>query len=681
MRSRSTTASEKRRKGREAPARSDEKSEPRRQPRTLYYAIAAIVVVVFISYANSLGNDFVFDDKDLVTGAIKKDRFTSVENLITAYRPVRTITYAIDYFIWGERPLGFHITNILIHAGAAILVFLLIRRLTADIAVSLLAALIFAVHPLQTDSVAYISGRRDVLFGFFYLAAFLTYLDYRISRARSQLILFIFFWVLSLFSKEMAVSLPAVIFLWNFCDLWGEQEGSFFGRTIGAVRATILRDKWLYVCLFVIDVGFSLYSIFGEHASQRINSEGASYYGDSIYATLLTSSRAQAWYLKQLVFPTPITQYHGAFDISRSILDWRVLLSLTVVGSVLASGFVLLKYNKLMAFAILAYFAMLAPVSQIVPHHEFAADHYLYIPIVCFVLMLALIIKKLSARGETIRKTVYATVVVAVVALAAITFMRNRIWKDDFTLWQENYRVVPTSSRAAFNLASEYESRNLNRAEELFRKSIEIDPSLGIAYTKLSKLYISRNKVKEAEELVEGGLALSDEEIKRLSGRNVNRFRSELLTSLAAIRNQQGRSSDAERALKDSLDFDSTNLLSRMMLASHYKSSDRKKYLGVLKEGIQATPNSVEMLQTLAGELIEDRQYEEAVPYLKRIIEIKPKDFYANYQLGRSYRILKNCDGAVQAARTALASAVTNEEITNARDLVQVVARDCGGAR
>lgn len=681
MASGSANTAAKKRKKSEAPAKAEERSAPRGQSRTLYYAIAALVATVFISYANSLGNEFVFDDIDLVTGAIRNQRFSDIEKLIFSYRPVRTITYAIDYHIWGERPFGFHLSNILIHAGSSLLVFLLIRRLTQATLISLLGALIFAVHPIQTDSVTYISGRRDVLFGFFYLAAFLSYLGYTTARSRSRLALLFILWALALLSKEMAVSLPAVIFLWNFCHLWSEKAGSFFGRTIAAARSTIAKDGWLYLALITIGIAFSLYSIFGERASQRVSSEGASYYGDSFYATLLTSIRAQAWYLKQLVFPTPITQYHGLFDLSRSILDWRVLVSFAVVCSTLASGLVLLRREKLMAFAILAYFAMLAPVSQIVPHHEFAADHYLYLPMMCFVLIVALIAQKLTARGEMIKKVVYATMIIAVVALGAQTLLRNRVWKDSFTLWQDNYRAVPTSSRAAFNLASEYEGRNLRRAEELFLKSIEIDPSLTIAYTKLSKLYLNQNRVREAEELIGRGFEISDEEIKRLSGRDPKRFRSGLLTARAAVRNQQNRSLEAEQALRESLDLDPTNAISRMMLAARYKGVDKEKYLTLLRDGVHFGQASVEIIQTLAAELIEDRKYEEAIQYLRMITAIRPADFYANYQLGRSYRLIRDCPNAAESSQTALKAAVTTEEITNARDLVQVVARDCGRAR
>src|SRR6185503_6187820 len=102
-----------------------------------------------------------------------------------------------------------------------------------------------------------------------------------------------------------------------------------------------------------------------------------------------TVLRVHAWYLKQLIFPTPIVQYYGAFDISTTLLDWRVILAFLVVGGVIVAGFVQLDRNKIIAFAILSYFVMLLPVSQIIPHHELLADHYLYLPLMSFGLFVA----------------------------------------------------------------------------------------------------------------------------------------------------------------------------------------------------------------------------------------------------------------------------------------------------
>src|SRR5213078_2040978 len=129
--------------------------------------------------------------------------------------------------------------------------------------------------------------------------------------------------------------------------------------------------------------------------------------------------------LKQLVYPTPIAQYLGSFEISRSIFDWRVVLSMGVVGGALCGGFLLLKRDKLMAFAILSYFVMLLPVSQIIPHHELLADHYLYLPLMSFGLLVAVVIQKLSARAALVRRITYCTAGVILAVLMFMTFSRN----------------------------------------------------------------------------------------------------------------------------------------------------------------------------------------------------------------------------------------------------------------
>src|SRR5260370_30656590 len=110
--------------------------------------------------------------------------------------------------------------------------------------------------------------------------------------------------------------------------------------------------------------------------------------------------RVQAWFLKQLVYPTPITQYSGAFPISTSILDWKVILSGILVLSALGAGIFALGRHRLASFAILSYFALLLPVSQIIPHHELLADHYLYLPIFSFSLLVGLGAKALANGGE-----------------------------------------------------------------------------------------------------------------------------------------------------------------------------------------------------------------------------------------------------------------------------------------
>ncbi len=469
-------------------------------------AIVSLVAIVFLCYVNSLGNEFVFDDFLLVL-ANKRIRSMNLGLFLNSYRPIRDISYAIDFALWGERPFGYHLTNLVIHAANVLLVFALVRRFTESLVTATLAALIFAVHPIQTDAVTYISGRRDLLFTFFYLLAFHSYLTYYRKRWSLQavvyFVLFFLLWALSLLSKEMAASLPILIFVWHYCDAWDEKEkGSWWRQAARTVLTAFNREKWLYISLWLIGSAFTLYWVFIKGASQRVTSGKINYWGGSFYANFLTVMRVHAWYLKQLVYPTPIAQYLGSLEISRSILDWRVGLSMAVVGGALYSGFFLLKRNKLMAFAVLSYFIFLLPVSQIIPHHELLADHYLYLPMMSFGLFVALLARKISRSGVVDKKAPYFIAGAAVVILGVLTVVQNRTWKDERTLWTANYQAVPNSPRAALNLGNTYQETEPERAKQLFKRALELDPTPDIKdklYDRLAVILIDEKKFDEAE--------------------------------------------------------------------------------------------------------------------------------------------------------------------------------------
>ena len=590
-------------------------------------AAAMLVAVVFACYANSLANGFVFDDEFLVPAYGRVRSFSHlVQTMLNSYRPVRNASYAIDFLVWGLRPFGFHLTNVLIHAANAVLVFLLIRRISEKLGTAVVAALIFAVHPIQTDSVAYVSGRRDVLFALFYLAAFHAYLSYRARASRTWFVLFLGFWGLSLMSKEMAVSLPLVIFVWNLCDQWNEAAGSWLQRSIHAFKRALIKDKWLYTLLAAASLGFGVYAIFFQRASGRADGSGVEYWGGSLYATLLTVIRVHTWYLKQLIYPTPIAQYFGAFDISTSLLDWRVVVALAVVGSVLIAGVVLLKKERLMAFAIFSYFAALAPVSQIIPHHELLADHYLYLPMVSFSLLLALVVDRASQKGRQPRLIAYGAVGIFILALAGMTVSRNRDWKNELAVWEANYRSVPNSPRASYNLGGLYLSRNPEKAEALLKESIASDPTFEPAYLALAKLYVARKRIPEAERLIQQGLDLIGTKTRSFVLRNPSLLRSQFTTTLAAAKWEEGDPHATERLLLEAVKLYPRNMSAYEALANLYHNTDRGKEEDVLRQAASANPSAFEVRARLAALAVESRKYDEALATLREIRDLSPTE-------------------------------------------------------
>jgi hypothetical protein len=259
-------------------------------------ALAALAVIAFGCYADALANGFVFDDHGHVLSDPSFRSLTNVPKLLVAsYRPLRDITYALDFSIWGERPIGFHLTSILLHVANTLLVFALISRITRKTLLASLAAAIFAIHPIAPDAVTYISGRRDVLFSLFYLMSFHCYLTYREHvggtgrahtkrlRAMIYFALMMVCWALSLLSKEMAASLPLFIFVWNFCDVWERDNNSWGKEFLRATGRAFVRDKWLYIVLLLVVPAYVWYQVFVKGGSARAGSSGFEYWGGSFY--------------------------------------------------------------------------------------------------------------------------------------------------------------------------------------------------------------------------------------------------------------------------------------------------------------------------------------------------------------------------------------------------------------
>ena len=150
-----------------------------------------------------------------------------------------------------------------------------------------------------------------------------------------------------------------------------------------------------------------------------------------------------------------------------------------------------------------------------------------------FGLLLALLARKLSERSEMVRRITYGFSVVVLMAFGVMTVVRNPVYKDDFTLWKTNYKEVPTSVRAISSLAGQYATSYPARGAELYKQCIALDPSYSPPYGYLAALYQTRDKAREAEDLILQGLALPDSKVVSPGNQDPRRFRSELTTALA----------------------------------------------------------------------------------------------------------------------------------------------------
>jgi Flp pilus assembly protein TadD len=482
-------------------------------------------VVTGAVYANSLQNEFLFDDLETIVRFQRPEgggRFTAgLVNLLRgkpAYRPIRSASYAFDHAISGVRPWGYHLVNVACHGLAAILVFLIARELFGRRRPALLTALLFAVHPIQTETVTYLSGRRDLLSGLFVLAGFYAFVRYRVTGRSGYLALSFLAYPLAFFSKESGVVLPALCVAYDILAGLGtgasDARPGLFRTVWHGTRTAFRRSRVLYLCFAALTAGAIFYVLVLVRGTWQ-----RAYHGGSLWFTLLTAARVVLHYLKLLIFPLTLNAdySYNAFPITTSWADPRALASVAILAAFGYCLILCLNTRPIAAFGGAWFVIALAPVSQIVPHHEIMAEHFLYLPSVGFFLFVAAIADPLADRLLP-APAVYGVGAVILLLLALRTVWRNADWKDDLTIWSKTVQTAPDSARARNNLGAAYLRRGQRvRAEEQFEAALRIMPGFASAHANLGKVYFERGELVRAEkELVTALRLRSDEVIPRL---------------------------------------------------------------------------------------------------------------------------------------------------------------------
>ncbi len=562
------------------------RSRPSRQEgsRWLHWtlgAIAGIAIVTGVVYANSLHNEFLFDDLETIVELGRRggyEAYAPLRNLLRgglAYRPIRTASYAFDYALSGLDPWGYHLSNIAYHTLSAVFVFLIAQTLFARVRPAIVTALIFAVHPIQTDSVTYMSGRRDVLSGLFVLAGFYAFLRYRRSAHRGYLALAMLAYPLAFFSKESGIILPLLCFSYDLVErvrVNARRPSVPPLREIWRAALTAFRDdRLLYLPFLILGAGLASYVLFLVRGTWQ-----RSYHGGTFWLASLTMARVFIHYITLLLFPVRLSAdySYNAFPVTTSWTDARALIAAVILAAVGYGVVSCLGWRPLAAFGGIWFFVALLPVSQIVPHHEMMAEHYLYVPSVGFFLMVVALIDPLLDHPR-LAPAISIGVALALILLSLRTVWRNRDWKDDLSLWSQTVRVAPEAARARNNLGGAYLRRGqLALAQEQLEAALRIRPDLASARANLGKLYLDRGAPERAElELLEALRLKGNEMIPRLwlgvayvrKGQMADaeqQFRSVLSSppydayaynNLGAIFARSGRVAEAKSAFREAL--------------------------------------------------------------------------------------------------------------------------------
>lgn len=483
--------------------------------------IIGIIAAGIAAYANALPNEMFFDDSQGITdNAYIKDwkylphffseSLTSGSGFLSSYwRPLLLIVYSAEWHLWGNSPVGFHAVNIFFHLASATLIFFLLRRLFQKTGPAAIAALLFAIHPVQTEAVTYVSGLGDPLSLFLMLLGTYLFVALR-NKWKYAAILALF--VLALMTKERSVVFPAILlladlFVWRMRDFSLVSFWQFVKQS--AIRITpfvLISGSYLWLrntILLNIQNGVP---------------DAPAVYLASIWTRAITFLSVLPDYFSFIFAPIGLHMERSfGIEIPTSFFDPMVLLGAAITLALGALGIFAWKKHPAYTFGVLWFFIMMFPVSGILtPVAGILYEHYLYAPIIGIAFLIGLsahaLYEKISnARGHNALLSVGIAVVMLLIGQTA---SQNTYWKDGVTFYTETLRYVPQSSKILNNLGMEYAARgNFTGAEEVYRSAIRFSPLSPIPLHNLGNLYYQTGQFDKAIESYRAAIKVSPKSV------------------------------------------------------------------------------------------------------------------------------------------------------------------------
>ncbi len=629
----------------------------------------ALVVAAAAAYWNSLNAPFVFDDIPAIVENPSIRRLWQPEAPPRAGsavdgRPLVNWTFAVNYALGGLDPRGYHLANLLIHAGAGLLLWGCLRRTLHRPAmpawlrekaepVAWASALVWLLHPLQTESVTCVVQRTECLAGLVYLAAL-----YAFARAttpgepgpRQWLAVSVMAAWLGMAAKETVATLPLVVLLAD--------------RTFGAgsFRESLRRRRWYYGGL-----AFSWLLLAGLMIATQ-GRGGTIMLGREVTAwmSLLTQSRAITMYLGLAVWPHPLVLDYGNF-VTDTVTSLREVAPqfLLVSALVLATLWAVVR-RPVPGFAGAWFFLILGPSSSVIPLlTQMRAEHRMYLPLAALVVPAVALLWRYAGRVAPWMLGAWA------LALGATTVARNHDYRSELAIWTDTAEKRPDNPRAVYSKSVMLErSGDLAVAEQACREALRLKPDYVEANLALAQILLRTGRAEEAQPLLAKVQALGPETSNTfnnlghayaLSGdadRAIAAFEAALRldprnheahNNLGYYLAAKGRRAEAIAHFRESVSLHPGPVAYRNLGAALLEAGETDASIAAFTEALRLEPGSAPVLFSLGSAYAKAARYEEAAAQFTAAVRADATHAGAWYNLGLMERQL----GHVAAAREA----------------------------
>jgi tetratricopeptide (TPR) repeat protein len=423
------------------------------------------------------------------------------------YHPVTMLSIALNYSKGELNPQTYLYTNLFFHLLNVLLVFIFIRKLTGNQAVSFISSLLFGLHPLHVESVAWASERKDVLYCFFFLLSLIAYLQYLKKSNWVYFISSLIFFALSLLSKAMAVPLAVVIV---FIDL-------FYSRKFS------MRLIWEKIPFFGLAIISGIMAIQAQEISDFAPENSQWTFVDR----LAIASHNFISYLIQLIAPHDLSIWYP-YPAELKLYHW---FSFGLVILLLAGFlyFIVKKYpftmtQKIYLFGFLFFVANIFLVLQILAVGDaIMADRYTYVSYIGLFIIIGLFFERLALKFKNYRSIIFGALGIYLLVLAIFTYGRTNIWHDSQTLWTETVKKYP-SAMGYVNLGLSKQSINIEEAYLDYKKASEIDSNYALAWNNMGSVQLYKKKYDKAIQYLNRAISLDPNNLSSYGARGETKF-------------------------------------------------------------------------------------------------------------------------------------------------------------
>ena len=612
---------------------------------TLLILMALAVFIPVMKADFAIDDDQYVTENQLLRDANGLSRIWFERGAIPQYCPLVFTTYWIEYrYLWGDRPFGYHLVNILFHALGAILLWRILSRLR--VAGSWLVAAIFLIHPVQVESLAWVSERKNTLSGPLYFAALLVYLyssqfpseERQVDNTRARLFypLSILLFSVSLLAKQSASSLPFVILL----IIWWK-----YGR-IG------LKHVLYLIPMFLLSFGSSLLAIRVEKAildptqiyPHRTKSTVEAF---SLMDRCLIAGKSLWLYLEKLFWPVNLTCFYARWKVDPRML-WQWLFPISVIGIIFLLFLLRRRIGRGPLAGVLFFIGTLFPFLGFVDFayfsKSFMADHYQYIACIGIIAAgVALGVEALDRPGSMFSKFVYIISVAVLLSFGALSWRQGCFYDSYGIMCRNNIMRSPGSATAWYGMGTYMLKLGSNHdAIPYFQQAIRLRPDYGDAYDNLGIALAEIGKLDDA--------LLSFSEALRIDPKN-----AETHSNIGSVLALLGRYDAAMGHFYEALRLDPRNeriyVNIGLALVRHGRLEEAQKYF---LDAVRISPGNEIAGNNLASILIQQGKTDEAISILLGSLRVNPNNPETHYNLGLAYFSKGNLDAAAREYQTAL---------------------------